>query len=349
VARRRLYAVYLLQRIWKFFALFGGVWVASAFGFYWLDGRTISFANSLYWSMVTLGTVGYGDIVPTTGPAKALTVGVIITQIFLLGYLITVITGAVTEESQRRALGTYGTDLTDHIIVLGYSPVGRAAVRELLVQERRVAVVVERVDDVPNVRALAPEKQLFVTFGQPGEAEILERCNIRAAHSVIVCSADDTTNLISALNIRAANPGARIVVSVGRPELRDTLQSAGVTYVASPSDLGGRLCASAAFEPEVAIAIEDFTAADIRSDIREYIVREKTPISRQSFGEAEALARTKTGCIVIGYARGNGEAFDTFVAPPPETPLRPGDAILIVGTIENTHRFQEWFGEDQGR
>jgi voltage-gated potassium channel len=346
---RRLYTLYLLGRIWRFFALFVGVWLVAAVGFFWVEGGAVTLGNSIYWSMVTLGTVGYGDIVPTNAAAKALTIGVIITQVFLLGYLVSVITSAVTEESQRRALGTYGTDLTNHIIVLGYSPVGRAAVRELLVEEQRVAVVVERPEEVANVRTLAPEKQLFVTYGHPGEHEILERCNIKAAHSVIVCSSDDTTNIIGALNIHAANPGIRIVVSVGRPELRDTLQSAGVTYVASPSDLGGRLCAAAAFEPEVAIAIEDFTAADVRSDMREYVLGEGTPISRQTFGEAETIVRRATGCIVIGYAHVNSAGWETFVAPPPETKLQPGNALLILGTIANTHRFQSWFGAEQGR
>jgi voltage-gated potassium channel len=349
VAARWRYALYVLGRIAPFFGIFLAVWLIAAVAFYLLDAGAVSLGNAVYWSMVTLGTVGYGDIVPTTNAAKALTIGVVLTQVFLLGYLVSVITGAVTEESQRRALGTYGTDLTDHIIVLGYSPVGRAAVRELLVQEQKVAVVVERPEDIPNVRALGSESRLFVTYGQPGQPEILERCNVRAAHSVIICSGDDTVNLVSALNIRSANPKARIVVSVGSPELRETLQAAGVTYVASPSDLGGRLCASAAFEPEVAIAIEDLTAADIRSDIREYLLRETTPIARQTFGEAEALVRQRTGCLLIGYARPKEGIFDTFVAPPPESKLEPGDAILILGTIPNAHNFTRWFGEDQGR
>ncbi|MCI4369444.1 MAG: potassium channel protein, partial [Thermoplasmata archaeon] len=318
--------------------------------FFLVEAGHYTIFDSMYWSIVTLGTVGYGDVVATNSAAKVLTSGVIATQIFLLAYLLSMIMTAVGEESQRRALGTYGTQMKGHIVVLGYSAVGRAAVRELLLQGQTVAVVTDRAEDVPNIRTLAEERRIFVTYGPPAETEMLQRVNVPEAHSVIVCTADDATNLIGSLNVRALSPSVRIVVSVGRPELRDTLRAAGVTYVASPADMGGRLCASAAFEPDVANAIEDITAADIRSDIQEYVLGERTPISRTSFGEAEALVRHHTGCILIGCAHkgANGE-FVALVAPPPDRPLAPGDAIIIVGSIENSRRFHTWFGVEQGR
>jgi Trk K+ transport system NAD-binding subunit len=114
--------------------------------------------------------------------------------------------------------------------------------------------------------------------------------------------------------------------------------------------MGGRLCASAAFEPDVAYALEDMTQGDFKSDILEFLVRETTPIVRQTIGEAEILIRKHTGCLLIGYARpgANGE-FENFVNPPTNVPLQPGDALLVIGSLENVKRFRHWYGIDQGR
>ncbi len=350
VSYRLRYGLEFVGRIWWLLAAFGGVYVVAAVGFFVLDGARYSLFNSFYWAMVTLGTVGYGDIVPTTFAAKLLTMGVIATQVFLLGYLLSVVATEGASESQRRALGMLGTDLRGHIVVLGYGPVARAAVRELLVQDQTVAVVTETAEEVASVRALGSPDRLYATYGDPAEVEILHRANVAAAHSVIVATADDAQNMIAALNLRSVAPTVRIVVSVGRPELRETLRAAGVTYVASPSDSGGRLCASAAFEPEVAHALEDLMAADVRSDIQEYVLREDSPIAGRTFGEAEPIVRRSTGCILIGLAHPGADGeFETVVGPPPEARVASGDAVIIVGSIANSRQFAKWFGAPQGR
>lgn len=350
---RLSYSTIVLRRIWKFLAAYLGVYLGASLGFLALEDGHVSPLNSFYWGIITIATIGYGDVVPTNSAAKLFTIGVAGTEIFLGAYLVTVVIGVVSEESQHRALGTLGTLLRDHIVVLGYSAVGQAAVRELLAQEQRVAVVVEHAEQVANLRTLAREDRLYVTYGAPADRDLLVRANVPAAHSVIACTADDATNMIAALNVRALAPGVRVVVSVARAELRDTLRSAGVTYVASPFDLGGRLCAAAAFEPDVATAIEDLSEGDVHADIQEYLLSAASHGARligATFGNAERLVRDETGCIPIGYARpGPTGEFANHVAPPPGDVLAAGDALLLIGTVANAQRFRAWIGVDQGR
>ncbi|MCI4336755.1 MAG: NAD-binding protein [Thermoplasmata archaeon] len=347
--RRRFYRE-LLERLWRFLALFAGVYLIAAVGFYFLEGRQFSPLDSFYWGIVTLSTAGYGDIVPNNLPAKLLTMGVLFTQIFLLGYLISVIGSTVNDQAQRRALGTLGTDMRDHTVVLGSNALTQAAIRTLLAAEQRVAAVVDRADEVANLKALAPEDTLFVTYGASGDREILTRVNIAQAHSVIVGTPDDAENLVAVLNIRAMAPNVRIVVSVNRPELRETMRTAGVTYVASPRDMGGRLCASAAFEPDVANVFEDLTTATYDSDVQEYLIHADSRITTQSVDEAERLVRKIAGCLILGYARpGPDGEFRTVLNPPPTDRLNVGDALIVMGTLANLQAFHKWWGRDQGR
>jgi voltage-gated potassium channel len=347
--RRRRFVAGLLARPWKFLAAFAGIWFVPAVAFYLLQGG-VSLLTSFYWAIVTLTTIGYGDVLPTTPDARLFPIGVAVSQLFLLGYLLSVITGVVAEESQSRALGTLGSDMRDHVIVLGYSSVGRAAVRELLLEEQKVAVVAENAEAVANIRSLAGPDRLFVTYGSASEIEILNRENVTEAHSVIVASQDDAQNLIAARNIRSLAKNARIVVSVAQPELKDTLRSAGVTYVASPGDLGGRLCANAAFRPDVANTLEDLTASSHGADMPEFALTEQTPLSRPPLGEAEQLVRKHSDCLLVGYARPDPSGEDQTILNPPATLLfQPQDAVLILGPDANLRRFHTWFGVSQGR
>lgn len=340
----------LLGRLWKFLALFLGVYFFAAIAFYFLEGAQFSTMNSFYWAIVTLSTTGYGDIVPNNTGAKILTMGVLFTQIFLLGYLISVIGSTVNDQAQRRALGTLGTDMRDHSVVLGSNALTQAAIRLLLAEDQKVAAVVERADEVANLKTLAPEDRLFVTYGPPGDREILQRVNVAQAHSVIVGTPDDAENLVAVLNIRTLAPTVRIVVSINRPELRETMRTAGVTYVASPRDMGGRLCASAAFEPDVANVFEDLTAATYDCDVQEYLVYADSPITTQSLEETERMVRKASDCLVFGYARPQADGeFRTVLNPPLTDRMQVGDALIVMGTLANLARFHKWWGRDQGR
>ncbi|HZY69625.1 MAG TPA: NAD-binding protein [Thermoplasmata archaeon] len=349
---RAKYVGRVFRRVWKFVALFVGLNVGAALTFFLIESphQPLSALTAFYWAIVTISTTGYGDITPKTTAGLGFTTGLLYAQIFLVGYLFSVITGIVTEESQARSLGILGTALTGHIVVVGYTPVGRAAVRELLLAEQKVAVIADTADEVHNLRALAPESQLYATYGRPAEAEILRRANVPAAHSVIVCLEDDAANLIAALNVRALGPNVRIVVSISRPELEETLKAAGVTYIASPSDMGGRLCADAAFRPDVAQAIDDLTETELGADMEEFLLSERAPIAHQTVAEAEKLVRQQTDCQVIGYARKGGDgAFRTILVPPLTTALAPGDALIVIGSVTNLRRLSKWLGVKQGR
>src|SRR5580658_1235992 len=346
---RFAYTRLLFRRLWKFLAAYAAVLVVAASGFYLLESYSgwNDVLNSFYWAMVTLSTIGYGDIVPNNPDARLFVTGV---EVFLTAYLVSVVITVVQETAQHRLLGTLGTDFKDHIVVLGYSAVGQAAVRELLADEQKVALVTEDSTEVAHLHSLASDQQLFVTYGPPGEPEILKRVNVPVAHSVIVCTGEDTTTLVAALNVRALNPKIRIVVSVNRTELKTTLKSAGVTYVASPADMGGRLCADAAFRPEVANMVEDLTSTAFGADMEELILTERTPVSGQGLLEAESLVRAASDCLVIGYARRGADGeYVTVLNPPSTFRFQVGDALIAVGTLPNLHRMQKWIGVPQGR
>ncbi len=360
----------MVARVWKVSILVVIVYLAVSLAFYWAEltqpciyaagvgpnCHQLQLGDALWWGIVTLSTVGYGDVVPHTLDGRVLGAGLMIFQIGFLGYLLSVILGAVTETRLKILLGNMGTEMKNHVVVAGYTAVGKAAVRELIASKQSVAVICENQDEVPLVRELGPEDQVFGCYGSINSEESFKRANAGQCEAVIFTSEDDTGNLIGALNVRALYPKVRVVVSVRRAELRRTLKAAGVTYVATPADMGGRLCASAAFRPDVATAVEDLTTATYGADIQEYKVLPTSPIAGLTLSQAEGKIRGATDCLIVGIVEPkpptepNGVVeYTSKINPPASVRFDPGTLVLIVGSLGNLGRFEKWYGTPQGR
>jgi Trk K+ transport system NAD-binding subunit len=92
------------------------------------------------------------------------------------------------------------------------------------------------------------------------------------------------------------------------------------------------------------------TAADVRSDIREYLLPEASPLVGLTIAEADRQIRRGTGCLLIGYGRrGSDGEYQTVVNPPFDQRLAPGDAVILICTLENARRSRAFFGTEQGR
>ncbi|MDE1819496.1 MAG: TrkA family potassium uptake protein [Euryarchaeota archaeon] len=240
-----------------------------------------------------------------------------------------------------------------HVIVGGFTTVGAAAVRELLASGREVVVIAENAKEEEAARGAVRPERTPVVRGDLTSPETLERAEVGKAASLILCHSEDTVNLIAALFTRNVHPTVRVVVSLHRPELRKTLKAAGVTFIVSTKDMGGRMCASAAFRPEVVQTLEDLTTAAYGADVQEYRVLEGAPIAGLPLLEAERRVRQASDCLVLGIVRGPGpagkEEYRTVINPPSSTRFDVGTAVLVIGSLANLKRFAQWYGLPQGR
>ena len=357
-----------MKQILRYLAIIGVIFVGLAFLVWLIDFRhltgddSLGFGDSLWYTMVTITTVGYGDIYPKSFGGRFIAICMFVFSVALFSFLLTRIETIVSERGRLKALGMQGTKFTNHVVVCSWSRIALVAIKELLAAGRQVAVVTETADTIPLIQQLGDQRVLFVTVGDPTSEEALARVNLPMATTVVAASDDDTLNLIVAIECGRMQPNARIVVSTKRAELRNTLTASGVTYVASPFELSGRLVASAAFEPEVAKFIEDVTSGaddlsdtvsgdnDPGYDLQQFTLPPNSQLVNQPVGQISATMRQIQGPLIVAIAKhtGGGE-YQLFPHPDDNMVLYQHDSLIVLGNTEQNGRVSQMLGVVQGR
>lgn len=316
------------------------------------EGRTLG--ESLYWAIITMTTVGYGDFFPKTSQGQLVSIFLACCGILLYGYIGAVIMTVQMESSLSGVFGMKKCKFDNHFVICGWTPISEVVLKELLSANRNVAVITERKDDVPIIKRMEERGKVFPIYGDPSKTEILDQAKIRGARVVILSMDDDSKNLITALHIKELNPAARIIVKTSRPELKKTMRIAGVTYVVTPHEMAGRLIASAAFEPEVANFVEDVTTA---TDIGGYDLQQYT-IPKNISGTVAELSKNlkhKTDTTLIAIARRKlhektrETRWEVYPNPPGNVAVKPGEIVILLGNESQFKKVREYLGTSQGR
>jgi voltage-gated potassium channel len=321
---------------------------------YFIFEKDLSFPESIYLAIITMTTVGYGDISPKTDPGQTVSIFLALFGILLYGYLGAMVVSIVMESSLSGVFGMNKAKYKHHFVICGWTSLSDVVLAELLTEQRQIAVITEEQDDIILIKRKGDAKNIFPIYGDPSKTDILEQANIREASVVVLCMDDDSKNLITALHIKELNPRARIIVRTERAELRKTMKIAGVTYVVTPDVMAGRLIASAAFEPEVANFIEDVTSAtDVGGyDIRQYVISEK---HAGSIGQLSKMLRDKTRTTLVAIAKkkpveGSKEGrWEVYPNPEDNVKVRAGDMVLLLGNDEQFKKAEDTLSAMQGR
>lgn len=237
-----------------------------------LDGQ-ISFLDVLYFTGVTITTVGYGDIVPVTPQARMFdTLVVTPIRIFIwLIFLGTAYSFVFQKTWDRIRTHMIKGSLNEHYIVCGFGSGGEAAVVELIRQGVDPGKIV--VIDADAVRvAAAYDLGVTALEGDATHNATLEAACVGCATALLVSPGRDDTAALVVLSARQLNPSIPISASVRAVENEDLLTQAGATSIINPVSLGGHLLARSSTHCGAVDYIRDLAAADGRVALHERIV-----------------------------------------------------------------------------
>ncbi len=210
-----------------------------------VDGE-VSFIDIVYFTFVTVTTVGYGDIVPVTDRARLID-ALLVTPVRLLVWFIFL--GTAYEFVVRRVIEDFRMNaiqqrLESHVIVCGFGFSGRVAARELVAKGQPKEKIVV-IDTRPDRLELAAEAGHIGLRGDASREATLREARVGSAKAALICLSPDNTAALTVLTVRSLNDGIRIVVLVQDEENQQLMRRAGADEVVVPAKMAGFLAADA--------------------------------------------------------------------------------------------------------
>lgn len=233
------------------------------------DG-VVSFSDVVYFTMITITSVGYGDIVPVTTQARMID-SFLVTPIRLFVWLIFLGTAydfLLKRVWEKWRMQRIQATLTDHIVVIGYGTSGSEAVNELIRRgSNRADIVV--IDNRDTALLAAKECGVTVINADATRNAALEAVHLGTAKAAIVAAGRDDTSILILLTARCIAPNIPISVVIRSEDNEVLARQAGATTVINPASFAGLLLAGSTYGPHIADYMADLAASDGRVALHE--------------------------------------------------------------------------------
>lgn len=308
-------------------------------GYAWIEG--MSFLDALYMTVITLSTVGFGEVQTLSQPGRIFTILLIIVGVSVVVTLSGRLAQSLLDVRlgrlfPRRSMNKHIAELSDHVIVCGYGRFGQMVSNDLAHADKPLVVIEERVE---VEHQLQRDGHLYV-IGSAASDELLKFAGVERANTVAAATGSDASNVFITLAAKQLNPKVEVFARGESPSTLERLRFAGATKAMSAYQVGAQRMAASILHPAV---VDFFEVARPKFggeiDLEEVRLSECSSLCGRTLAEVEEqLERLR----VVGVRRGEGEM---ELAPKSTAALAKGDRILVVGSRPSVDRLAELASE----
>lgn len=310
-----------------------------------------SFGEALWYSAVTLATVGYGDYVPVTTGGRVIGFIFVASSVTIYGLIIGQITSFMASIKENRRLGYNGTDFKNHTVVIGWNQFGKDVVDQLTGVGKKVAIVTNVFNDIDLLKESYDPKMVYVLYSDLSNFELVAKTNIQEASNIFINILDDTEKLVYILNLKKNFGELKFVVTLENSTLKHTFHTAGTTYIISKNEITSKLLASYIFEPDVAEYSEDimsYAEADDDHDIKEFKVIYSNPYCNRDYIDAFIDLKKSYNTILIGISK-NVKGYRKLIKNPSDNvKIEEGDYLIMITTKKADRMLRQLFLIEEG-
>ncbi|MFN2453759.1 MAG: TrkA family potassium uptake protein [Pyrinomonadaceae bacterium] len=308
---------------------------SGTLGFHLLEGW--AFGDSLYMTVMTITTVGYGEVHPLSGAGR------FFASLFMFAGVGTVayaLSGIVQTVVQSELVATFGerrrfremNKLRDHFIICGAGRVGSHIIREIA-RSGVPFVVIEQ--DASKVAALI-DGGANVLVRDATLEETLRDAGVERARGLVACLAEDADNVYIALTARDLNRALYIVARAAEEQAEAKLIRAGANRVVAPTLIGGHRMAQALLKPAVHDFIDSIAADDLDLSFEQVEVAPTSALVGHKL--RFTVIRSELDVVIVSIRHTDGT---TLFNPTGDAMIRGGDVLIAIGRAEAIARLKE--------
>ncbi|MDX6747871.1 NAD-binding protein [Polaribacter sp. PL03] len=308
-------------------------------GYMWLSGY--NFVDALYMTVITVTTVGFGELQPFSPEEKVFTIFLILTSITIFGYAVSafseyLVSGKLFEHFKHRSVEKQIGHLKGHTIVCGYGRNGKQAILKLGNYNKKFVVVEKKKEMIEVLDA----QGILNIQGDATLDETLQKAGIEKAAFLITALPSDADNLFVVLTASQLNKDCVIISRAGNESSYKKLKFAGASNVIMPDKLGGDHMASLVTTPDVIEFVDRLTIeGETTANLEEVSVND-LPAKYINKTILDLDLRRQTGCTVIGFRNPDK---DYIINPEADIKLVADSQLIILGRPEQIIKLREVF------
>lgn len=315
------------KRLRRGLIILASIIAAGTIGYTLIEGWSLT--DALYMTVITITTVGYGEVHPLSAAGRIfsiiLIIGGVSGALFVLSaFLEYAIEGRLGIARRKRHMKAKIAELKDHFILCGYGRVGEDIARTFHEEGVPFVIIDSRQDNI----AMAEEQGFLCLLGDATSDRVLLEAGIERARGLVAAVGSDVDNTYIVLSARGLRPDLFIEARASDSEAEIKLKRAGANRVVSPNSIGARRMALLALRPAVVDFIDTVTFRRGRElQMENLIVPENSPLT----GQTIATLRQQGRANVLAINRKTGKL---LLNPGNEDTIEAGDRLVVMGSAE---------------
>ena len=299
------------------------------------------FIDAFYMTIITITTVGFGEIHPVSETGRLFTVILIFMGMGIIAYTLGIVAQAMVELQVmsivgRRKLGLKIKSIKNHYIICGYGRIGRIIAQELKLQGIPILVI----DNNPDSQQELEQNEVAYFIDDATDEDVLMEGGIERAKGLVAVVSSDADNLFITMTARGISPALFILARADKERTQKKLMRAGANRVVMPYLIGGRKMAHTIVKPAVTDFLE-LSAYDKQVDLmlEELPVRDKSALKGLSLIDSQI--RKKLDVIIVAIRKKEGTM--TF-NPSAGTIIETGDTLIALGHSKDIKKLHSMLG-----